>query len=97
MPTREILESFWRGWDRLRPEDQRAFLTTVEKFVHDLQAGKGIRRGLRMKGVRGARGIYELTWAADGRATFQFGRSVVDGEPHVIWRRIGGHEILRDP
>ena len=97
MPTREILESFWRGWGRLSPEDQRAFLAAVEKFVQDLRAGRGIRKGLRVKGVQGARGIYELTWADDGRATFQFGRAVVDDEPHVIWRRIGGHEIFRNP
>ena len=97
MPTREILDSFWPGWDRLSPEDQRAFLAAVAKFVHDLRAGKGIRKGLRVKGVQSARGIYELTWANDGRATFQFGRAVVDGEPHIIWRRIGGHEILGNP
>ena len=41
--------------------------------------------------------IPELTWSADGRATFQFGRAVIDDEPHVIWRRIGGHEILSKP
>jgi len=97
MPTREILESFWRGWDRLSPEDQRAFLAAVEKFVQDLRAGTGIRKSLRVKGVQGARGIYELTWADDGRATFQFGRAVVDDEPHIIWRRIGGHEIFGNP
>jgi hypothetical protein len=97
MPTREILDSFWTGWDRLSPEDQRAFLAAVEKFVHDLRAGKGIRKGLRVKGVQGARGIYELSWAADGRATFQFGRAVVDEEPHIIWRRIGDHRVLDQP
>jgi hypothetical protein len=97
MPTREILESFLRGWDRLSPEAQEAFLAAGEKFVHDLRAGKGIRKGLRVKGVQGAPGIYELTGAADGRATFQFGRAIVGDEPHVIWRRIGGHEIFRNP
>lgn len=97
MPTREILDSFWPGWDRLSREDQRAFLAAVKKLVQDLRAGRGIRKGLRVKGVQGARGIYELTWAADGRATFQFGRALVDDEPHVIWRSIGGHEILRNP
>ena len=97
MPTREILESFWRGWDRLSPEAQQAFLAAVEKFVHDLRAGKGIRKGLGVKGVQGAHGIYELTWANDGRATFQFGRTVVDDEPHIIWRRIGDHRILDQP
>ena len=97
MPTRDVLASFWRDWDRLSPEDQRAFLAAVEKFVHDLRAGRGIRKGLRVKGVQAARGIYELTWAGDGRATFQFGSAVVDDEPHIIWRRIGGHEILAEP
>jgi hypothetical protein len=97
MPTREILESFWRGWDRLSPEDQRAFLAAVEKFVQDLRAGRGIRKGLRVKGVQGARGIYELSWAPNGRATFQFGRSVRGDEPHIIWRRMGGHDIFGNP
>lgn len=97
MPTREVLESFWRDWDRLSPEDQRAFLAAVEKFVHDLRAGAGIRKGLRVKGVQAARGIYELTWADDGRATFQFGRAVIGDEPHIIWRRIGDHRILERP
>lgn len=97
MPTREVLESFWHDWDRLSPEDQQAFLAAVRKLVHDLRTGTGIRKGLRVKGVQGARGIYELTWADDGRATFQFGRAVVNDEPHIIWRRIGGHDILSSP
>lgn len=97
MPTREVLAEFWRGWDRLSGEQQQAFLVAVEKFVEDLRGGQGIRTGLRVKGVQGARGIYELTWADDGRATFQFGRAVVDDEPHIIWRRIGGHDILKNP
>lgn len=97
MPTREVLASFWRDWDRLSPAEQRAFRSAVEKFVEDLRAAQGIRKGLRVKGVQGARGIYELTWAPDGRATFQFGRAVADDEPHIIWRRIGTHEILGNP
>jgi hypothetical protein len=38
-----------------------------------------------------------MTWAPNGRATFSYGRSIVGDEPHVIWRRIGTHEILREP
>jgi anaerobic glycerol-3-phosphate dehydrogenase len=41
--------------------------------------------------------IWELTWAADGRATWQYGPEQRPGEPHVIWRRIGGHEIFKRP
>ena len=97
MPTRDVLKSFWRDWDALTAEERLAFRGAVAKFVEDLRAGQGLRKGLRVKGVQGARGIYELTWAPNGRATFQFGRAVRDGEPHVIWRRIGGHEILDSP
>jgi len=35
--------------------------------------------------------------APDGRATWQFGEEVVDGQPHIIWRRIGTHDIFTRP
>jgi hypothetical protein len=38
-----------------------------------------------------------MSWAADGRATFSYGPEVRPAEPHVIWRRVGDHWILRDP
>jgi len=97
MPTREALPQFWRDWTRLSTLQHEAFLVAVEKFVDDLRARRGFRSGLRVKGVRGTPGVYELTWAPDGRATFSYGRSVVGDEPHIIWRRIGTHEILLEP
>lgn len=97
MPTREALESFWRDWGELSAEDQRAFRVAVAKFIEDLRVGRGLRKGLRVKGVQGARGVFELTWSSDGRATFHYGRAIVDDEPHIIWRRIGGHEIFAEP
>jgi hypothetical protein len=97
MPTRDIADSFRQDWERLTPEQQRAFRAAVAKFIDDLRARRGFRPSLRVKGVRTESGVYELTWAPDGRATFSYGRSVVEGEPHIIWRRIGAHEILRNP
>lgn len=97
MPTREALASFWRDWDRLSAEDQRTFRAAVEKFVEDLRAGRGLRKGLRVKGVQSARGIFEITWSPHGRATFQYGRAIKDDEPHIIWRRIGNHSVLDKP
>ena len=97
MPTRDALQSFWTDWKELTPDQQREFLAAVREFVSDLQAGSGFRKGLRVKGVRGARGVFELTWAKDGRATFQYGRAIRGDEPHIIWRRIGTHDILRSP
>jgi len=97
MPTREVLAKFWRDWAQLSPRQQKAFLAAVAKFVDDLRMGRGFRSSLRVKGVRGASGLYEMTWAPDGRATFSYGRSIVGDEPHVIWHRIGTHKILGKP
>jgi hypothetical protein len=97
MPTYEALPRFWRDWDRLTLEQKRLFLSAVAKLVEDLEADRGFRAGLRVKGVQGAAGIYEMTWAPDGRATFHYGRSVREGEPHIVWRRIGTHEVFDRP
>ncbi|MFE2057543.1 hypothetical protein [Streptomyces sp. NPDC059446] len=35
-----------------------------------------------------------MTWAHDGRATWQYGDEVRAGETHIRWRRVGGHEIF---
>ena len=51
-------------------------------------------KGLRVTGVRGAEGIFELTWAPDGRATFSYGKSIGGSEPHIVWRRVGTHEVI---
>jgi hypothetical protein len=31
------------------------------------------------------------------RATFSYGAEVVAGKRHVIWRRVGSHEIYENP
>ena len=53
---------------------------------------------LRIKPVEGTRGIFEMTWSfsgPDGRATFEL--VTIEGELRVRWRRVGGHQILRQP
>ncbi|HEX3270763.1 MAG TPA: hypothetical protein VHR15_08940 [Ktedonobacterales bacterium] len=47
--------------------------------------------------MQGHTGVFEMTWADDGRATFSYGTSSVPGEPHIIWRRVGSHDILQNP
>jgi hypothetical protein len=95
MPTRDVLASFWRDWDELTPQQQRQFKTALRKFVTDLRAGS-FRPGLRVKRIQGTREIFEMTWAKDGRATFEYGKEV-RANPHIIWRRIGTHDIFRAP
>jgi hypothetical protein len=65
--------------------------------VADLRAQAAFRPGLRVKAVRGARGVYEMTWAPDGRATFSYGDERRPGEAPIIWRRVGGHDIFGQP
>ncbi|HEY7351072.1 MAG TPA: hypothetical protein VH599_22375 [Ktedonobacterales bacterium] len=97
MPTYDRDESFKHDWERLSIVEQDRFIKTVKKMVYDLKSGQGFRKGLRVKGVEGYEGIYEMTWAPDGRATFIFGSSPHEGDVHVIWRRIGSHDILLKP
>jgi hypothetical protein len=47
--------------------------------------------------VQGHAGVWEMTWAPDGRATFHYGDEIRPGDPHIIWRRIGTHAIFRAP
>jgi hypothetical protein len=97
LPTHAWLARFAADFDSLSPEQQAQFLTAIAQFVEDLNAGRSFRNGLRVKGVQGAGGISEMTWASDWRATFEYGRPVVEGEPHVVWRRIGTHAIFKKP
>lgn len=97
MPTYAWLARFRADFERLTPAQQTAFLIAVRQFVEDLQTGRGFRKGLRVKGIQGASGIFEMTWADDGRATFEYATEVAAGQPHVVWRRVGAHTIFKQP
>lgn len=100
MPSHEEADQFWRDWAGLSPEQRAAFRNAVGKFVADLSTlppGQ-FRGGLRVKPMQGAKGIWEMTWnGEDGRATFEYGEALTAGDPHIVWRRVGGHEIFRNP
>ena len=97
MPTFERLTHFDREYAKLTAEQQKAFREAVLMFVADLRSRQGFRRGLRVKRVQGTTDVWEMTWAPDGRATWQYGPEQLPGEPHVLWRRIGTHSIFRQP
>ena len=97
MPTYTTLPRFQKDFAQLSPDERVRFREAVKRFIEDLNRSKGFRPGLRVRGVRGASGIYEMTWAPNGRATFHYGASLKGGEPHVVWRRVGTHAILGEP
>jgi hypothetical protein len=96
VPTYERTIDFVRDFRSLSPRERALFLAAVRKFVHDLRIRR-FRKGLRIKAVQGYAGIFEMTWAPDGRATFEYGPEVRAGDPHIVWRRVGGHNIFENP
>jgi hypothetical protein len=97
MPTYDVTPRFEQDYARLSADDRARFRRAVEKFIKDRRRGQGFRPGLRVRGVQGAPGIFEMTWAPDGRATFEYGDPINPGEAHVVWRRVGSHGILANP
>ncbi len=97
MPTYERLPRFDRDWESLSRAQRPKFLSAIRKFVEDLEGGGNFRTSLRVRGVEGTDGVFELTWNGDGRATFEYGKPVKDGMTHIVWRRVGTHDIFGAP
>ena len=99
MPTHFENPAFLRDLKHLTPGEASLFEDRLREFVADLadmEHGRltWFRLGLRVKKVRGVPGAYEMSWAPDGRATFAWGLEQVPGKRHVVWLRIGDHNIL---
>ena len=94
MPTYERSPQFLDDYSDLSPAQRRAFQVAVTKFIADLRRGRGLRPGLRVKGVQGSPGMFEMSWAPDGRAVFSYGASIRAGEPHIVWHAVGTHDVL---
>jgi hypothetical protein len=61
-------------------------------------AAQATAPGLRIHRISNTE-IYSLTWnfaSADGRATFHLDK-MDEGEPLLVWRRIGDHAIDKNP
>ncbi len=98
MPTYELPDSVYAEYVKLSREQRRAFRRALARFIEALRSRPTtFPAGLRVKGVQGHPGVFEMTFAPDGRATFEYGEEVVKGERHVIWRRVGDQSIFRQP
>ena len=96
MPTFATTPRFRQDIKDLTPQQRQRFERVVrEEFVPDVNSGR-FRPGLRVKRVQATSGVFEMTWAPDGRATWQYGNPVREGLRHIIWRRVGTHAIF-DP
>jgi hypothetical protein len=100
----ETTPAFAADLRRLKPEHISEFRKVVrEKFVPACDAfaadpSASWPASLRVKSVRSAAGVLEMTWSfasPDGRATFEF--VTVEGELRVRWRRVGDHDVFKKP
>lgn len=96
MPTFAQTDRFRRDLAKLTAGQKASFRVAAARFVADLGSGS-FRSALRVKGIPGAEGVFEMPWADDGRATFEYGVAVREGEIHIVWRRIGTHDIFTRP
>ena len=98
MPTHDEEPRFLREFFALSHDKQRSFRRALRLMIEDMQHQRPFRASLRVKGVQGYSGIYEMTGdMPNGRATFTYGQEQTPGDHHIIWRRIGGHEIFGNP
>ena len=96
-------DDFKADYKRLSEPEKNLFRTAYLRMnaAYAQRGGRAIPpwpASLRIRDVEGATGVFEMTWSfsgPDGRATFEY--ITIDGEPAIRWRRIGGHEIFREP
>ena len=97
MPTFEAQVRFLREYTKLPAEQRLQFDAARRQFVLDIKAQRPFKASLNIHQMSGYPGIFEMSWGQGGRATFAYGAEKIAGERHIIWRRIGGHEIYNDP
>jgi hypothetical protein len=95
MPTYERTPLFLRDWQHLSQAEKDEFLAMVRQFVFALKQGPPLPNGLHVKDFRSVSGWFEIRWSGDGRALFSYGSEVREGEVHIIWHRVGSHNIYK--
>ena len=100
----ETTPAFDSDYRRLKREHAIAFKAAVrEKFApacdaHAKDPNTPWPASLRVRSVRSAPGVLEMTWSfasPDGRATFEL--VAVAGELRCRWRRVGDHDVFNRP
>lgn len=100
----DFLMSAQRDLKKLKSEHRRQFQAERTRFLDAIDKLEKINQTLslpnkfRIKQLRKTEGIWAMTWSfsrPDGRTTFHL--EEIDGEPVLVWRRIGNHDIFKQP
>jgi hypothetical protein len=94
VPTWETDPRFDAEWRRLSPAQRAAFHAARLALLACLVAGRRPDPRLGVKRLKSSDDLWELRWAADGRALWKYGPQVPGRTgPHIVWVRIGTHDI----
>jgi hypothetical protein len=105
VPTHDEEPRWWNDFHKLMPSQRALFKAAVREFIAVLEtweaAGRpGILqfpRHLGVKHMTNRPNVMEFAWDSDGRCTWHYGLPVEPDKVHVVWRRIGTHQIFNDP
>jgi hypothetical protein len=92
LPTFSVEDRFWNDYRRLKRWKQARFTLAWQEFRDTLlqwetDGALGLPRfpaALRVKDVNGYPGIWELTWARDGRFTWEYGNQELPNNVHIV-------------
>lgn len=100
----ETTPAFDHDVRRLKREHREQFRAVLrDKFIpacdaHASDPAAPWPGSLRVRPVRAAPGVLEMTWSfasPDDRATFEL--VTVEGELRLRWRRVGDHDVFKQP
>lgn len=97
MPTFDTTARFDKDYAALSADAKARFREAVRKYVEDLRRDGLPRAALGIRSMRKRPGVFEFHFDGNGRATFEYGNEIVPGEVHIVWRRIGTHDIYDAP
>jgi hypothetical protein len=94
-PTFDRLAQFKRDYVKLTPKQRQHFRAAVKKFISPLSTTPPDESEASMvRELKEHPGFWELRFAREVRAIYTFGASIRQGQPHVIWCRIGAEDTL---
>jgi hypothetical protein len=94
-PTFNRLAQFKRDYAKLTLPQRELFREAAKRFIAPLTTTHpGVLGEPSVWELPDHPGFFELPLDRDLHAVFTFGRAVRQSEPHVIWCRIGGTEVL---
>lgn len=93
MPTFDVSDQFWNEWDRLHLSRQERFLKARDEFVACLKKKRPFPAHLDIHPLKSQKGVFIFCFGPDNRALFRYGDEQAPGDAHILWLRIGGHEV----